>query len=130
MTEQISLFEELYKSEQQYFADRICDEINALDTVWKGTFYVSDVVLNRWDHVGQDYKTLEITIKSTKNDEENRFTYLKGDRQSQINLMTAGSGSKWIGGLMKDKDFDMSLTPWCIYIFYHRFERKKIKYDC
>lgn len=129
MNEQISLFEDLYKSEQQRFADKICDEINTLDTVWKGSFYVKECTLSRWEHVGETFKTLEITISSTKNDEQNRFMYLKGDLQSQINLMNAGTGSKWIGKMMGDKDFDMCPTPWAIYIFYHRFERKKIKYE-
>ena len=130
MTEQISLFEELYKSEQQYFADRICDEFNTIDTVYKGTFYVDKVILCKWDHMNEPDKVLEITIKSPLNNQQNRFIQFAGDKQSQLNLYNIGCLSKWIGQLEKDRDFSISVTPWDIFVFYHKFERKKIKYDC
>lgn len=129
MTEQISLFEELYKSEQQYFADRICDEFNAIDTVYKGTFYVDKVSLEKWDHISDPEKVLNIIIKSPLNNDQNRFIQFAGDKQSQLNLYNIGCLSKWIGQLEKDRDFSISVTPWSIFVFYHKFERKKIKYD-
>lgn len=127
MTEQISLFEELYKSEQQYFADRICEEFNKLDTVFKDKFFVSRCVLAQWTHVPKKYKTLEISISAFGVSSENSFMQFGGDRKSQLNINNIAYLSDYVGKLCEDKDFSLTVTPWSIYIYYDAFERKKIK---
>lgn len=126
MNEQIDLFADVYKNQQQMFAEKICDELNKLDTVFKGTFYVEKCSLAKWDHVPDAEKVLEITIKSPLNNRENRFIQLAGDEKSQLNLYNAGVLSDYLGKLSEDKDFSMAVTPWSIYVFYHKFERKKV----
>lgn len=130
MDEQLSLFAELYKSESERFAERICDEFNKIDTVYKGTFYVKDCGLETWHHVNLKGRVLCIDIKSPLNNEQNRFIQFAGDKQSQLNIYNIDCLSEWVGKISKDKDFSICVTPWTICIYYHNFERKKIKYDC
>lgn len=127
MTEQISLFEELYKSEQQYFADRICEEFNKLDTVFKGKFYVEKVSLELWEHVPMKNKVLSISIKAEGVSSQNSFMQFAGDKKSQENIDNIAYFSPFVAGLCKDKDFALCITPWVIYIYYHNFELKRIK---
>lgn len=124
MNEQLSLFENPYLSKEE-FAQRLCDEFNKLETVWKGNFYVEKIVLSYWDHVELKDKALQIDIKAKDQGEDN-FIYLKGDRKSQENLVCCGDKSEFISKLLKDKDFSFAPTPWRIFIFYHNWERKKI----
>ena len=126
--EQLSLFRS-DMSETERFADRICEEFNKIDTVFKGSFYVESEVLERWEHIAEKDKVLTVTIKSPKNNERNRFTHFEGDKQSQLNIWNIEYLSDWIGKLRKDKDFAIAVTPWMILVFYHRFERKKVQYD-
>lgn len=126
--EQLSLFRS-DMSETERFADRICEEFNKIDTVFKGSFYVESEVLERWEHIAEKDKVLTVTIKSPKNNERNRFYQFEGDKQSQLNIWNIGYLSDWIGKLRKDKDFSIAVTPWMILVYCHRFERKKVQYD-
>lgn len=127
MNEQISLFAEEERATQWKLADRICEEFNKLDTVFKGKFFVSRCVLCQWTHVPKKYKTLEISISAYGVSSENSFMQFGGDRESQLNINNIAYLSDYVGELCKDKDFSLTITPWSIYIYYDAFERKKIK---
>lgn len=127
MEEQLSLFAEEEQEIQQRLADRICEEFNKLDTVFKGKFYVKRISLELWQHVPMTNKVLEIDIKAEGVCTENSFMQFGGDRESQLNINNISYFSPFVADLCKDKDFSLCVTPWNIYIFYHNFERKRIK---
>ena len=127
MNEQISLFAEEERATQEQFADRICEEFNKLDTVFKGKFYVKKVSLELWEHVPMKNKVLSISIKAEGVSSQNSFIQFDGDRKSQVNIDNIAYFSPFVADLCKDKDFALCITPWVIYIYYHNFELKRIK---
>lgn len=127
MNEQISLFAEEERATQWKLADRICEEFNKLDTVFKGKFYVKEVSLELWKHVPMKNKVLSISIKAEGVSSQNSFMEFAGDRKSQENIDNIAYFSPFVADLCKDKDFALCITPWVIYIFYHNFELKRIK---
>lgn len=124
MDEQLSLFDDRITKEA--FAQRIVDELNRLDTCWKGNFYVDKIHLGFWDHVQLKEKVLEITIKAKNWAKDRTFIYFTGDTKSQMNLCGCGDESPYLVKLFKDKDFAFSPTPWNVYIFYHNWEKKRL----
>lgn len=124
MIQQLSLFAEQEREIQWKFADKVCEEFNKIDTVWKGGFYIKDAGLENWDHVQLKNKVLSITLDSKRN-KKDKFIYFDGNPQSQMNLYNIPFESELIGKLNKDKDFSINITPWKIYIYYHNFEKKK-----
>ena len=122
---QLSLFDNIGTTKEE-FAQRICDELNKLETIWKGSFYVKDVSLSHWQHVNLENRVLEICIKATKQTEDQTFIQLRGDRESQLNLYNAACFSKYLADLEKDKDFSYCVTPWIVFIYYHNWELKKV----
>lgn len=127
MNEQISLFAEEERATQWKLADRICEEFNKLDTVFKGKFYVKKVSLELWEHVPMKNKVLSISIKAEGVSSQNSFMQFDGDRKSQVNIDNIAYFSPYVANLCKDKDFALCITPWVIYIYYHNFELKRIK---
>lgn len=125
MNEQISLFDNIGTTKEE-FAQKICDECNKLETVWKGEFYVEEVSLSWWNHVQLKNRVLEIDIKARNLNDENHLIQLKGDRESQKTLHNIVQYSDFIRNLCKDKDFDFTITPWFISVFYHNWELKKL----
>ena len=121
MTEQLSLFDNPGMSKEE-LAQRLCDEFNSLETVWKGTFKVKDIELSRWDHISEKDKVLSITIKPDLN--SNYLIQFDGDSESQKRIYRIDT--PLVRQLSKDKDFSINITPWNIYIYYHKFERKKL----
>lgn len=119
--EQLSLFDNISITKEE-FAQRICDEFNSLDTVWKGTFKVKHVGLCVWEHIDDPEKVLEITIKPTLGD--NYLMQFKGDKKSQEAVYRCDT--PYLNKLEQDKDFSICITPWDVYVFYHKFERKKL----
>lgn len=128
MIHQLSLFAEEEREQQWKFADRICEEFNNLDTVFKGKFYVKKVSLELWEHVPMKNKVLSISIKAEGVSSQNSFMLqFEGDRKSQLNINNIEYFSPFVADLCKDKDFALCITPWAIYIYYHNFELKRIK---
>lgn len=127
MIQQLSLFAEEERAIQWKFADRICEEFNKLDTVFKDKFFVSRCVLAQWTHVPKKYKTLEISISAYGVSTQNSFMQFGGDKQSQLDINNIAYLSDYVGKLCDDEDFSLTITPWSIYIYYDAFERKKIK---
>lgn len=125
VNEQLSLFDNPTMSKEE-FAEKVIAELNKIDTVWKGQFYLNKLLLEYWDHVKTKYKVLEVHIKARNWREDSTFIQFKGDRQSQYNLYNAVVLSEWLSEISKDKDFSFSITPWNIYVFYHNWELKKI----
>ena len=123
MVEQLSLFSVGMSIDQ--FSSKLCEEFNKIDTVWKGGFYVKDASLENWEHVQLKNKVLSITLDSKRN-KKDKFIYLKGDPQSQMNLYNIPFESEFVGKLNEDKDFSISITPWAVYIYFHNWELKKI----
>lgn len=121
-SEQLSLF----ATPEQIFAEKMCEEFNKLDTVFKGTFYIDECSLEWWNHVQLKNRVLFICLKSPLNSTKNSFMQFGGDRKSQKNLYNCGMLSDWIGEMAKDRDLCINITPWCIYIYYHNFEKKGI----
>ena len=127
MIHQLSLFAEEERATQWKLADRICEEFNQLETVFKGKFFVAGCSLRHWTHVPKKYKTLEISISAYGVSTQNSFMQFGGDKQSQLNINNIPYISPFVGKLCEDKDFSLCVTPWNIYIFYHNFELKRIK---
>lgn len=117
----------LFATPEQIFAERICDEFNKIDTVFKSTFYVDTCKLERWNHVDLKERVLFVSLKSPLNSTENSFVQFGGDRQSQLNLYNCGLLNEWIGERCQDRDLSINITPWSIYVYYHNFERKQIE---
>lgn len=120
MTEQLSLFDT--PKPQDEFATFICKEFNKLDTVWEGTFVVTNIDLSKWENISDPLQVLSITLKPDTS--RGYLTYLEGDEESKRIVSTVGRYSELIGKLMDDKDFAISITPWCIFVFYHKFKKK------
>ena len=115
----------LFATPEQMFADKLCEELNKLDTVFKGTFYVEEYGLETWTHVVLKNRVLCICIKSPLNSTKNSFIQFGGDHKSQVNLYNCEQLSEWIGKVSEDKDFSIAITPWNIQCYYHNFEKKK-----
>lgn len=119
--EQLSLFDNPYTTKEE-IAQKICDEYNSIDTVWKGTFKVKSIELAVWHHTCDSEKVLSITLKPELNG--NYLMQFEGDRKSQKRVYSIDT--PFIRKLAKDKDFAICVTPWVVYIFWHKFERKKV----
>lgn len=123
MNEQLSLFG---GSSIEDIAQIICDEFNKVPSVWKGSFKVKEVALCRWYHIDDPNKVLEITLKPELNG--NYLTQFAGDKESQRNIYNANMFSPLLQRLEKDNDFAVCVTPWNIYIYYHKYERKNLSW--
>ena len=122
---QLNLFDNIGTTKEE-FAQRICDEFNSLNTVWKNHFYVRESNLETWDHVKLERKVLCICIKARNWRRNKTFVQFEGDRESQRILYNAPYFSKYLADLEKDKDFSICITPWSIYIYFHNWELKKV----
>lgn len=123
MIQQLSLFAEQEREIQWKFADKVCEEFNKLDTVFQ--FFVSSCSLVQWTHVPMKNKTLNISISAFGVSSDNSFMQFEGDRESQFNICNVLNLSEWMGKVSEDKDFNLTVTPWNIYIYYHNFEKKR-----
>lgn len=126
MIEQFSLFDNISVTKEE-FAERILEEFNGMDTVWKGQFYIEDVELAPWGHIPDPLPVLTICLKAKNNNRNNNcFMQFEGDPESQRVVYNPEYFSDYIRKLSNDKDFAICVTPWNIYIFYHKFELKEI----
>ena len=124
MNEQLSLFEETGITKEE-LAERICAEFNKLDTVWKGTFRVKKIELERWKHISDPDKTLDILINAEVS-KGKYLMYFEGDEESQQKVLCIGDYSPLVARLLKDKDFTFNPTPWFILFIWHKFEHKDL----
>ena len=120
----------LFATREQELADRIVDELNKLDTKYKGSFYVEDIELKPWEHIKSNKRNLTISIKSSKctsySDKENAFTCFNTDKSDEIILRESVENNTFLKYLSKDSDFSISLTPDVFYVFYSKFDEKQI----
>lgn len=123
MVQQLSLFDELTTDD---FANVICNEFNKLNTVWKGTFKVTEVELSKWEHIDDKEKVLSVVIKPELNG--NYLVQFNGDKESQRTVYNACCFSPILERLEKDRDFAVCVTPWLICIYYHKYERKNLSW--
>lgn len=122
--QQLSLFEEPRQTIDE-LAQILCSELNALDTVWKGTFKVTEVNLEKWDNISDQEKVLEIIFKPELNG--NYLIQFKGDKKSQETIRIVGEYSPIFRRILKDNDCSFCLTPWFALLFYHKFESKNVR---
>lgn len=122
--DQLSLFTPI----EQELADRIVGELNQLDTKYKGTFYVEEVELKKWNHIKSNKRNLTITIKSDKctGYNDTSFTVYNTDKTDEVILQESVETNPFLKYLSKDNDFSITLTPDVIYVFYSRFDEKQI----
>ena len=118
----------LFIPKEQELADRIVDEFNALDTKYKGTFYVSSIELEKWDHIKSKKRNLTISIKSSEctGYNETSFTQFNSDKTSEVTLRESTEISKFLNYLSEDKDFSITITPDSLLVFYHNFDEKQL----
>lgn len=120
----------LFATREQELADRIVDELNKLDTKYKGTFYAEDIELKVWEHIKSNKRNLTIPIKSSKctnySDSENSFTCFNTDKTDEIILRESVETNAFLKYLSKDSDFSINITPDVLYVFYNKFDEKQI----
>lgn len=134
--DQLNLFEMLEPKEDntlKVIAEWFCDEFNLLNTVWKNTFRVDSVKLEKWEHVQQKKATLEIYLKTyhdvTEKDGWKWALTQFGDQEKAIQLLKEIRGSMLLSQCNEDEDFSISVTPWFIAIYWKNFEDKEFKMD-
>lgn len=119
---QLSLFE----PREESLANKICDIFNSFDTKYQNTFEISNVELQRWEHISSKKRNLTILLKSPLADDmgENSFTYFNSDKTDEIKLNNEIIENAFLNSLCKDKDFSISFSPSLIHIFWHNFDEK------
>ena len=118
----------LFAPREQELADRIVDIFNSFDTKYKGTFYVDEVKLEKWDHIKSKKRNLSILIKSSKctGYNETSFTQFNTDKEEEILLRESVDIDSFLKYLNKDKDFSVTITPTMLMVYYHNFDDKEI----
>lgn len=114
--------------DKNVFANNILNDLNNLETIWKGTFYIDTLELSKWDHISDTDKVLEIVYRSSKNEEygtDKSFTYWCTDKDSELKLLNLYDYSDTLMRFVDDKDLAVSVTPDMIFVFFHKFERKR-----
>ena len=121
--DQLSLFE----PREDQLASKICDIFNSFDTKYQNTFSVSNVELQRWEHIKSKKRNLSICLKSplADNMDENSFSFFNTDKTDEIKLNDGIINNYFLSQLMKDKDFSISFSPSLIHIFWHNFDDKQ-----
>ena len=117
----------LFTPREQELADRIAEEFNSLDTNYKGTFYVSKIELEKWEHIKSKKRNLTICIKSDKctGFNETSFTHFNTDKTDEIVLRESVETNAFLKYLSQDKDFSISITPGTLMVFWHNFDEKQ-----
>ena len=118
----------LFAPREQELADRIVDIFNSFDTKYKGTFYVDEVKLEKWDHIKSKKRNLSILIKSSMctGYNETSFTQFNTDKKDEILLRESVDIDSFLKYLNKDKDFSITITPTMLMVYYHNFDDKEI----
>ena len=125
--EQLSLFENTHIN-KEIFANNILNDLNRLDTIWKGTFYIDHIELSKWEHISDPDKVLEIVYMSTMIEElgkGNCFTQWCDYKDDELKLLNLYEHSDTLMRYADDKDLSVSVTPDMIFVFFHKFERKR-----
>ena len=117
----------LFAAKEQEFADRIVEELNSLDTKYKGTFYIENLELKKWDHIKSNKRNLTITIKSKNctGFDETSFTQFNTDKTDEIILRECVETNDFLKYINKDSDFSITITPDMLMVFYHNFDEKQ-----
>lgn len=113
--------------DKNVFAKNILDDLNRIDTIWKGTFEIDCIELEKWEHISEQDKVLMITYSSNIIQEygsENNFTYWCKYKDSEEKLFNLYEYSKTLKQYENDKDLSVAITPDLIFVFFHKFERK------
>lgn len=117
--EQINLF-----NIEETFTAKILNEFNKLDGYYKNSFYLLGTELEYWET--QKNKVLTIELKSNKvtGYNETSFTQFNKDKTKELQLHEEIQKNEYLKKLNKDKDFNITITPTIIFIFFHNFEKK------
>lgn len=113
--------------DKNVFAKNILDDLNQIDTIWKGTFEIDCIELEKWEHITEKDKVLMITYTSNIIDEygsDNNFTYWCKYTDSEQKLYNLYEYSETLKKYENDKDLSVCITPDLIFVFFHKFERK------
>lgn len=113
--------------DKNVFAKNILDDLNKIDTIWKGTFEIDCIELEKWEHIAEKDKVLMITYTSNiirEYGSENNFTYWCKYKDSEEKLYNIYEYSKTLKRYENDKDLSVAITPDLIFVFFHKFERK------
>lgn len=113
--------------DKNVFAKNILDDLNQIDTIWKGTFEIDCIELEKWDHITEKDKVLMITYSSNIIDEygsDNNFTYWCKYTDSEQKLYNLYEYSETLKKYENDKDLSVCITPDLIFVIFHKFERK------
>ncbi len=120
----------LFATREQELADRIVDIFNSFDTKYKGTFYIDDIELKKWDHISSNKRNLSIYIKSNicteYADKNNSFTYFNEDKTDEIKIREYIETHPFLKYLNEDKDFSIIVTPDSFAVYYNKFDDKTI----
>ena len=134
--DQLNLFEMLAPKKDdtlEVIAKWFCDEFNLLNTQWKNTFRVDSVELKKWTHVPRKNKTLEIVITTYKkitHEDGYQYAFIQfGDKEKHEQFKQELRGDMFIQKCYEDKDFNIIVSPWSIYIFWENYELKEVKMD-
>lgn len=136
MDGQLDLFELMYPKKDNTLneiAEWFSDEFNLLNTLWKNTFRVDEVKLEKWEHVHQKKETLEIYLKTYKEvSAKDGYKYALtqfGDQENAKQLLRELSQDMFIQKCYEDKDFSISVSPWFIAIYWKNFKDKEFVMD-
>ena len=122
-SQQLSLFE----PREETLAIKICDIFNSFDTKYRNTFEITNVELQRWEHISSKKRNLTILLTSplASNMDEDSFTYFNTDKTDEKKLNDGIINNYFLNVLNKDKDFSISFTPSLIHIYWHNFDDKQ-----
>lgn len=123
---QLSLFD-ISGINKETFANNILNDLNKLDTIWKGTFYIETLELNKWSHIKDDDKVLEIIYKSKRIKDygaDNNFTYWCKYKEDELKLFNLYEYSETLIKYLKDDDLSIQITPDMILVYFKKFEKK------
>lgn len=130
MIEQLSLFGETEKG--RALAESLLKDLNGLETIWKGKFYIDHIELGKWSHISDPNKVLSVYYKAsnvTKYAVDNNFIYYGKDIESMNKLRECYGKGKTLYPYRNDKDFAFCITPTFLALYVHHYESKGIKED-
>lgn len=124
--EQLQLFN--VGIDENVFASKLLNDLNNLDTIWKGSFEIDEIELKKWEHISDPEKVLTIIYTSSLIKDygvDNNFTYWCKYKDSERKLYDLYSYSETLSKYENDKDLSIAITPDMIFVFWHKFERKR-----
>lgn len=113
--------------DKNYVANEILKDLNNLNTIWKGSFEIDDISLEKWEHTSDPDKVLSIIyVSNVIKDfgDDNNFTYFCLYPESEKELQEIQKHSDLLKRYENDRDLAVYITPTMIIVYWHKFERK------